>query len=1071
MRIHRLEISAFGPFAGTEEIDFDRLSAHGLFLLNGPTGAGKTSVLDAICYALYGSVPGARQDGKRLRSDHADTAAEPSVTCEFTARGRRFEVSRSPAWDKPSARGRNGFTTQQAKTLLRERVAGAWVEKSGRNDEAGAEITALLGMDREQFTRVVLLPQGDFAAFLRSKASDRLELLQKLFGTERFEAVERELALQAAVAAREVVDLEGSLGLLVARARTEAAALEVDSAAAPESAGGLELLSWLEAAASERASALAGEAESCEEQRRGCAERLETELAREGRRVKLAAALRRRAEAEAAAPGLSSAGAALDLHRKAGLLGGQLKAVSAAEALFARAERALDLASASVQEAARSSSELAGMEHSVVVDHGGAMEHSGVVDDGGAMKHSGVVEHAAITQHAAITRHGVVDVAAELSRLRSLAAVIGERLADENRLGGLHARAAGLVQRRQELTRAGDDHAARLLSLRAEMEALRSALQPLEQLAGESVLRTKEAAAADELVDVVRRYGTAAAERAAVTERHLKGRERHQELRGQWLDIREERLANAAAELASRLEHGAPCPVCGSPEHPEPVPAGDSVLGLAEKEERARERSEAAERALSALEAELSEARQQVAVLAGQGGDTDPAEAEEAARTAREAAAEAAAAAAELAISRSRQEELAERIDATENVRVDGLSQLAQTESALAEIEGQSADLESSLETLRAGHASLGLRSDAIGQVVSVLEQADAARTQRDQAAARLTDARTQLDHALPEAGFAAADEARDALLPGPDAARLESAVQAGRDEEMRLQELFASEELVVAAQEQAAQEQAAGEHGAGDHGAGEHGAGSAATAVDLNALRTEAGQAAQVAKNAELAAGLARQAAKALGCLQAEYGELAESGREPRERAEVLKGLAEAARGSGDNTYRMSLNAYVLAARLEQVAIAASERLVAMSDGRYTLQHSDARAARNAKSGLGLEVVDEWTGRRRDTSTLSGGESFMASLALALGLADVVQQEAGGVDIETLFVDEGFGSLDDQALEQVMDALEGLRDGGRVVGLVSHVGEMKQRIGSQLQVVKQRNGSTVHIVDALVTA
>ena len=161
-----------------------------------------------------------------------------------------------------------------------------------------------------------------------------------------------------------------------------------------------------------------------------------------------------------------------------------------------------------------------------------------------------------------------------------------------------------------------------------------------------------------------------------------------------------------------------------------------------------------------------------------------------------------------------------------------------------------------------------------------------------------------------------------------------------------------------------------------------------------------------------------------------------------------------------------MSLNSYVLAARLEQVAVAASERLVGMSDGRYTLQHTDAKAARGAKSGLGLEVVDQWTGQRRDTATLSGGESFMASLALALGLADVVQQESGGVDIETLFVDEGFGSLDEQALEQVMDALEGLRDGGRVVGLVSHVGEMKQRISTQLQVVKGRNGSTLHISD-----
>jgi exonuclease SbcC len=1044
-----LEISAFGPFAGTEEIDFDRLGAHGLFLLNGPTGAGKTSVLDAVCYALYGSVPGARQDGKRLRSDHADPAAEPRVTCEFTARGRRYEVSRSPAWDKPSARGRNGFTTQQAKTLLRERVDGAWVEKSGRNDEAGAEITALLGMDREQFTRVVMLPQGDFAAFLRSKATDRLELLQKLFGTERFEAVERELAAQAAAAATDVADLEGRLGLLVERARAEAAALDLDVAAAPESGGDPALLAWLEDVAANRASELASDAESWEEQRRACAGRLEAAEAKEARRVKLTAALHRRAEAEAAAPALARAAIALDLHRKAELLGAPLKSVATAEAAFVRAEGAAELAATGVRDAAASSPEL--------------------TEPGQAF----------VDGHSFVDGHTSVDVAAELSRLRALGAVIGERLADEDRLRGLRDRADRLARRRQELAREGEDHAARLLSLRSEMEALRATLQPLEQLAGESVLRTKEAAAADELVDVVRRYGIAAANCAEVTERHLRGREHHQELRRQWLDVREERLSNAAAELASRLENAVPCPVCGSPEHPAPVPAGDSVLGLADKEERAKERSEAAETALSVLEAELSEARQLVAVLAGQGGDTDPGEAAEAARAAREAASEATEAVTELAASRNRQEDLAERIDATEQARVDTVSQLAQTKSALAEIEEQSAALELSLEALRGGHASLGLRSDAIGQVVGILEAADVAGSRLDQAAARLAEVRAELDRALPEAGFASADDARQALLLAPEAAKLEAAVRSGRDEVVRLEELFASEELVLAAREQAAEEQADREQADREQSdreqsdrvqaAGEQAA-PETDALDLDVLRAEAELAGKSAKEAAVAAGLAQKAARTLGRLRADYGELAEAGKDPRERADMLKGLADAARGSGDNSYRMSLNAYVLAARLEQVAIAASERLVAMSDGRYTLQHSDARAARNAKSGLGLEVVDEWTGRRRDTSTLSGGESFMASLSLALGLADVVQQEAGGVDIETLFVDEGFGSLDEQALEQVMDALEGLRDGGRVVGLVSHVGEMKQRIGSQLQVVKQRNGSTVHIVDALVT-
>jgi exonuclease SbcC len=180
------------------------------------------------------------------------------------------------------------------------------------------------------------------------------------------------------------------------------------------------------------------------------------------------------------------------------------------------------------------------------------------------------------------------------------------------------------------------------------------------------------------------------------------------------------------------------------------------------------------------------------------------------------------------------------------------------------------------------------------------------------------------------------------------------------------------------------------------------------------------------------------------------------------RGRASTLAELARTARGQGENARRMSLHSYVLAARLEQVAVAASERLLAMSDGRFSLEHTDALAARGAASGLGLDVVDGWTGQRRDPSTLSGGETFMASLALALGLADVVQHEAGGIDIETLFVDEGFGSLDEQALEQVMDAIEGLRAGGRVVGLVSHVSELKQRIPAQIRVSKGRDGSRI---------
>jgi exonuclease SbcC len=159
-----------------------------------------------------------------------------------------------------------------------------------------------------------------------------------------------------------------------------------------------------------------------------------------------------------------------------------------------------------------------------------------------------------------------------------------------------------------------------------------------------------------------------------------------------------------------------------------------------------------------------------------------------------------------------------------------------------------------------------------------------------------------------------------------------------------------------------------------------------------------------------------------------------------------------------------MELETYVLAARLEQVAAAAGARLQRMSGGRYSLVHSDARGGGRAKSGLGLMVVDAWTGTERDTSTLSGGETFFASLALALGLADVVTDESGGTRLDTLFIDEGFGSLDDQTLDEVLDVLDGLRERDRAVGIVSHVADLRHRIPAQLRVVKGRDGSTVRM-------
>jgi exonuclease SbcC len=217
-----------------------------------------------------------------------------------------------------------------------------------------------------------------------------------------------------------------------------------------------------------------------------------------------------------------------------------------------------------------------------------------------------------------------------------------------------------------------------------------------------------------------------------------------------------------------------------------------------------------------------------------------------------------------------------------------------------------------------------------------------------------------------------------------------------------------------------------------------------------------------------EAVAGLggARDKAAALAGLAPEFA-AALTGIEPlRDSAAETRRLADLAAGLGANTLKMTLSSFVLAARLEEVAEAASQRLLRMTAGRYSLAHTDARRGAG-KSGLGLLACDAWTGQERDTSTLSGGETFLASLALALGLADVVTAEAAGVTIEALFVDEGFGSLDEDTLDEVMSVLDGLREGGRLVGIVSHVSELRQRIPAQVRVRKDRNGSSVEIVTA----
>ena len=1013
MRIHRLEMQAFGPFAQRQAIDFDELGAHGLFLLNGPTGAGKTSVLDAVCYALYGAVPGARQQARRLRSDHAAPETAPEVVCEFSSGPRRFEVVRNPQWERPAKRaGGRSTVTEQAKTLLREYVNGAWVEKSSRNDEASAEITELLGMNREQFTRVVMLPQGDFAAFLRADAASREQLLQQLFGTSRFEDIERQLKAELATATERFQAAEAETEHVLRRARDEIRRYrEEHGASRPGDQPEAHLaepeqpeqeIDVFQAELAQRTAAARTELARLQTAREQAEKHLQDLERLRARGVALEQLLREEAEHVRTGAALEPQRRALETHTAATGLSGYVRAVEAAQERAAARTAACEAAVA----------ELSG--HSLAQDYG--------------------------VQAAAAGSAGVLPEGLE-ARIGADLAAAKAVLEEEERIHALRERSRREDAQAGALRSQAEAAAGTLASLAGEQARLTGEAAGLTRLAeGESRAEAAEARAG-ELVSTIGAYAAAREEADAAERAAADARQEYQDLRQVWQDLLQARLEQAAAELAHGLEDGAACPVCGGLEHPRPaaLPPGQEAV-TREAEQEAKARADSAEAAFDAARSMAGKAAEAAAALRARGGDGDPAAAQEqleAARTELERAREAATA---LTDAERRLEGIGAELAALEAARSEDLIQAAQAESRAAAAAEQAAELSGRVADALHGFESIAARVrslDLLGRLAGAVREAAGTAAASSEELERVRD---ELGEALAGTGFSSAAEVNAALLDAGTADAYASALREWDE---------AGRRLLVRREGQDASADTDGEP---------------VPVPDEEDVAEAAEQAAAARKAQEEAALLVRLlegSAVRLAEYSTELAEALERTAPLRARRELLQSVADTARGGGENEYKMTLSTYVLAARLEQVAAAATERLAAMTGGRYALVHSDSKSG-NRKAGLGLHVTDEWTGQHRDTSTLSGGESFMASLSLALGLADVVQQEAGGVNIETLFVDEGFGSLDEQSLEQVMDALEGLRDGGRVVGLVSHVAEMKQRIPAQLQILKGRNGSTV---------
>ncbi|HEY2129472.1 MAG TPA: SMC family ATPase, partial [Streptosporangiaceae bacterium] len=304
MRLHSLELTAFGPYARAQRIDFSRLSASGLFLLEGPTGSGKTTILDAITFALYGGLAGDESAEDRLRSHFAAPDAEPSVTLEFSVRGVRHRLTRVPEHQRPKRRG-SGFTTEAAHVHLQRHEGGGWVSLSANKAEAGEMITELIGLNRAQFTQVMLLPQGQFAKFLQAADDERRVLLSKLFGTQLYDRITAELDRRRAAAVKQCGEAGEAIRAAVSAA-VEAAGLDAAARAGLLELPGPERATRLKQVAADLAEDLAVRAAGLDVAvtdtgaRRDACERQQQQARLMSR---LTEALRRLAEHEASRPG------------------------------------------------------------------------------------------------------------------------------------------------------------------------------------------------------------------------------------------------------------------------------------------------------------------------------------------------------------------------------------------------------------------------------------------------------------------------------------------------------------------------------------------------------------------------------------------------------------------------------------------------------------------------------------------------------------------------------------------------------------------------------------------------
>ena len=1013
-------MTAFGPYREVEHVDFGELGPNRVFLIHGETGAGKTTVLDAMVFALYGDTSGGERSGRQMRCESASPGLATEVVFDFALGEREYRLRRRPSQETEALRG-SGTVRRAAECVLWERTGAEDGEEGkllgSKAREVDSQVRSLLGFSSDQFRQVVMLPQGRFRDLLAAGSDEREDILRQLFRTEEHAALEQRLAERAKKVKEDWNRLQAERGAVVSAAGADD---DAHLAALLEQAARLHQSAQADLAAAE------GRAE---EARR----RLQLAVAAEEARRKLEQARQACAELEEQAP-------LMKVHEER--LAGSARAEKAQAAAVARNSARGELSRAEA-ECLMAASEL---------------------------------EAAAKTEGDAAARLAA-EQAREQERREARDAV--KRLEDlQQTIGQWRAAVEACETARTGLTEAQGSHdsAASALILAGEeleqaTEAAARARQAAERLSSTEARLHQAKQIADLCLKLedTRKQRTQAEQAVRSTEHETEQTERELVRVQQICDQTETawRLGRAAS-LAQSLTPGDPCPVCGSEEHPAPAPAAaggcDDVQLEAARQalESARAAERGARERMNAVEREFDLAREREAGLLhalAEHRDLTPAEAREFEQTCR----------LEHEQGKTEAEEL-ERLDAAaaaafrsrqaaEERAAQAVRGLQEASAVFERADDRRGFLESAVPAeLRSPGALEASREKADTGLLqleeALLEASDQHRNAREHlvkwqttaADAEKARAGAQQRLGLTEAafgdtlaglGFAGEADWRAALLEEEQSRALAKQLSDYQDQLQQARGWLQQAEREV---QDLPPAEATG-----------------LAKVSCDEAEAELKRSLDACSLAKAQLGKLQDATERLVGLDASADKIDAAFQTAGRLAEVANGQA-----GGD---KISFQRWVLGVYLDEVLVAASRRLYRMSRGRYRLVRQRAADDGRRASGLDLAVFDEFSGSTRSAVTLSGGESFLAALSLALGLAQTVQERSGGTRLETIFVDEGFGALDPDALELSIDALMDLQGDGRLVGVISHVPELRQVINARLEVSGGPQGSRTRFV------